>query len=120
MKFRGESIAVDIDSTLLIGHYNYPEPGEPNILLINSLNKFRELGGIVVLWTLREGELLDPALKVLSEAGLKWDYVNENIPERMEKWGGDPRKIAVSYYMDDKNIGMLEFMKMVDFEGDDN
>ena len=51
--------------------------------------------------------------------GLKYDYVNENIPERTAKWGKDPRKVAASYYMDDKNIGMLEFMKMVDFKGED-
>lgn len=119
-RFEDQSIAVDIDSTLLIGHYNYPEAGRPNMDLINALNKFHDEGGTIVLWTLREDELLPPALKVLDEAGLKYDYINENIPKRMAKWGKDPRKIAASYYMDDKNIGMLEFMKMVEFEGIDN
>ena len=119
-RFEGQSIAVDIDSTLLIGHYNYPEAGRPNMDLINSLNKFHDEGGTIVLWTLREDELLPPALEVLDKAGLRYDYINENIPERTAKWGKDPRKVAASYYMDDKNIGMLEFMKMVEFEGIDN
>lgn len=120
-RFEGQSIAVDIDSTLLIGHYDYPDIGKPNTVLIEHLNKFHDEGGIIILNTLREGdELLPPALEALNEAGLHWDYVNENIPERCEKWNADPRKIAATYYMDDRNIDMLSFCKLVDLEDDFN
>lgn len=118
-RFDGQSIAVDIDSTLLIGHYDYPKTGEPNMALIECLNRFHDEGGTIVLWTLREDELLEPALKVLNEVGLKYDYINENIPERTAKWGKDPRKVATTYIMDDRCIDMLHFMKMVDFKGED-
>lgn len=122
-RFEGKSIAVDIDSTLLIGHYDYPELGQPNLQLINSLNNFRAEGGIVVINTLREktsplGDILTPALNFLRENGLEWDYVNENIQAQIDKWGDDPRKLSCTYYLDDRNIGMLEFMRMVDFKGD--
>ena len=119
-RFKDQSIAVDIDSTLLIGHYDYPDVGAPNTMLIECLNRFHDEGGVIVLNTLREGDLLIPALDVLNEAGLKYDYVNENIPARIKKWGADPRKIATTYYMDDRNIDMLTFMKMVDFKGEEN
>ena len=39
-RFEGQSIAVDIDSTLLIGHYDYPDVGTPNMQLIDCLNRF--------------------------------------------------------------------------------
>ena len=122
-RFEGLSVGVDIDSTLLIGHYDYPGLGKPNTSLIESLNNFRAEGGVVVINTLREktsplGDILTPALDFLKENGLQWDYVNENIPERIAKWNDDPRKIAVTYNIDDRNIGMLEFMRMVDFKGD--
>jgi hypothetical protein len=119
-RFEGQSIAVDIDSTLLIGHYDYPDVGTPNMQLIDCLNRFHDEGGVIVLNTLREGDLLPPALNLLNEAGLKYDYVNENISARIEKWGADPRKIAATYYMDDRNIDMLSFMKLVDFKGEEN
>lgn len=118
MIFEGESIAVDIDGTLLVGDYKYPQLGKPNTLLIDSLNKFREYGGIVVIWTLREkssplGDILTPALEFLKENGLTWDYVNENIPCEIRKYNDDPRKVATTYYIDDRNIDILTLVKKV-------
>lgn len=52
--FTGKSIAVDIDGTLFIGNYKYPDLGEPNTILIDYLNRFRKLGGIVIIYSLRE------------------------------------------------------------------
>lgn len=120
-KFEGQSVAVDIDSTLSIGDYKYPELGEPNIPLIKSLNRFREEGGVVVINTLREtgsplGDILTPALEFLKENGLEWDYVNDNIPERIRKWNDNPRKIAATYHIDDRNIDPLSFMRMTDLQ----
>ena len=35
--------------------------------------------------------------------GLEFDFVNENVPELVEKYG-DSRKIAAHYYIDDHNL----------------
>ena len=117
-KFEGQSIGVDFDSTLSVGSYKYPGLGLPNIPLIDALNKFREEGGLVVIVTLREytsplGDILTPALDFLRDSGLCWDYVNENIPAEVRKFNDDPRKIATTYNIDDRNIDQLYFMKMV-------
>ncbi len=119
-KFEGQSVAVDIDSTLLIGDYKYPELGKPNFPLIESLNRFREQGGVVIINSLREdtsplGNILTQALDYLKENGLVWDYVNDNDPNRSSKWNDNPRKIAATYYIDDRQIDSLSFMRMCDF-----
>lgn len=119
-KFEGQSVAVDIDSTLLIGDYKYPELGKPNFPLIESLNRFREQGGVVIINSLREdtsplGNILTQALGYLKENGLVWDYVNDNDPNRVARWGGvNTKKIAVDFNIDDRNIDSLSFMRMVD------
>ena len=116
--FKGESVAVDIDGTLFIGDYTYPSLGTPNVVLIDILNRFREHGGIVVIWSLREktsplGDILTPALEYLKLCGLTWDYVNENIPSEVRKFNDDPRKVACTYYVDDRNIDTLSLAKKV-------
>lgn len=120
MKFEGQSVAVDIDSTLLIGDYKYPGLGKPNFPLIESLNRFREQGGVVIINSLREdtsplGNILTQALDYLKENGLTWDYVNDNDPSRCGQWQDNPRKIACTYIIDDRSIDSLSFMRMCDF-----
>lgn len=118
MDFVGKSVAVDIDNTLFIGDYKYPGVGSPNLFLIDILNKFRDRGGIVIIYSLREvssplGDILTPALEYLKQNGLTWDYVNENIPSEVRKYNDDPRKIAATYYIDDRSIDILGFAKKV-------
>lgn len=38
------------------------------------------------------------------ECGEPIDYANENIPERIEQWGNDCRKISADYYIDDRAV----------------
>ena len=40
--------------------------------------------------------------KWCKEHGLEFDYINENVPENVEKWGNDSRKIFAHEYIDDK------------------
>lgn len=49
--------AVDFDGTLC--ENAYPEIGAPNLSLIDKLISRRRLGAKVILWTCREGELLN-------------------------------------------------------------
>lgn len=120
--FTGKSIAVDIDGTLFIGNYKYPDLGEPNTILIDYLNRFRKLGGIVIIYSLREktspkGDILTCALDFLRSCGLQWDYVNENIPTEIRKYNNDPRKIAATYYIDDRSLDILSLIKLIDGGG---
>ena len=47
------------------------------------------------------GELLDKALEWCEEMGLLFDAVNDNIPESIEKYGSNCRKVYTDIYIDD-------------------
>ncbi len=101
-------IAVDFDGTLCFDCY--PEIGTPNLRLINILKDLREKGIRLILWTCRCGSPLSEALSWCASFGLFFDAVNENLPEILEKYGSDSRKIFADVYIDDRSInGLADF-----------
>ena len=99
--------AVDFDGTLSLG--TYPYIGEPNKDLIAYLINARSNGEKVILWTCREGELLDEAVKWCRGMGLEFDAVNDHLPELKEAWGNNPRKVFANVYIDDRNALVSDF-----------
>lgn len=102
---RGEThkiIAVDFDGTLCVN--KWPEIGDQNWSVINMLKRRKAGGDRLILWTCREGEMLQAALKWCGEHGLRFDAVNNNLPERIAKYGNNPRKVSADEYWDDKAI----------------
>lgn len=95
-------IAVDFDGTLC--QNKYPEIGEANEDMIRHIKQEKFRGSKIILWTCRNGKLLEDAVKWCKEKGLKFDAVNENLPYIIEKFGGDTRKIFANEYIDDKNV----------------
>jgi len=93
-------IAVDFDGTLC--EDNFPHIGNPNISLINSLIARKAEGERIILWTCRTGKELKAAVDFCSCYGLRFDAVNNNLPEIIERYGGDSRKIYADIYIDDK------------------
>lgn len=94
-------IAVDFDGTLC--ENKWPEIGMPNEELIKYLKKRQANGEKLILWTNRVGNRLDEAVKWSAEKGLVFDAVNENLPEIVEAFGVDSRKIFANEYIDDRN-----------------
>lgn len=94
-------IAVDFDGTLCEG--KWPDIGAPNTALIDRLKKQKEKGAKLILWTCRSGELLEKAVAWCGKNGLYFDAVNENLPEMIELYDNDTRKIFANEYIDDKN-----------------
>lgn len=75
--------------------------------LINWIKQNRN-NYIFILYTCRHDKELQNAIDYLQkEHNLIFDYINENVPELIEKFG-DCRKIAADYYIDDKNIKIGE------------
>lgn len=96
----GQIIAVDFDGTLC--RDCYPRIGEANERLIRRLKELRAQGDRLILWTCRNGERLEEALRFCMVRGLVFDAVNENLPETVEAFGGDSRKIFADVYIDDR------------------
>ena len=94
-------IAVDFDGTLAVTQF--PTIIEPKWNEIAICKALKKQGCILILWTCRCGKDLEEALKFCEEYSLKFDYINENVPENVEKWGNDSRKIFAHEYIDDKS-----------------
>ena len=95
-------IAVDFDGTLCFS--SWPELGEPNLPLIRYLIAQKHAGNKLILWTCRVGEALENAVSWCRDHHLEFDAVNDNLPEIIEKYGTNSRKITCDYYIDDKAI----------------
>lgn len=66
----------------------------------------------MILWTCRNGKDLEVAVEFCEGVGLKFDTVNENLPELIEAYGGDTRKINADIYFDDKAVNPIPLIKM--------
>ena len=101
-------IAVDFDGTLCFS--NWPELGAPNMPLIHYLQQEKAAGSRIILWTCRAGKPLHEAVSWCTALGLSFDAVNDNLPEIVEMYGNNSRKITCDIYIDDKNIKIEELV----------
>lgn len=96
-------IAVDFDGTLNLSHY--PLTDSPNKAVINALLARKRAGAKIILWTCRTGNELQAAVDACASWGIRFDAINDNIPETKAAFGGDnPRKITATEYWDDKAV----------------
>lgn len=95
-------IAVDFDRTLCFS--NWPNLGEPNRPLIEYLKQMRVSGNKLILWTCRAGDALEKAVSWCKDQDYTFDAVNDNLPEVIEMYGNNSRKITCDYYIDDKVV----------------
>ena len=100
-ELNAQIIAVDFDGTLC--SECFPAIGTPNTPLIYALREQKRLGKKIILWTCRAGERLSEAVDWCSQHGLSFDAINENLPEIIELYGNDSRKITADIYIDDKS-----------------
>lgn len=94
-------IAVDFDGTLC--EECWPEIGKPNLRLIGELIYRKSLGDKIILWTCRAGVQLEEAVNFCGSYGLTFDAINDNLPEIVERYGNNSRKITADIYIDDKS-----------------
>lgn len=98
-------IAVDFDGTLAVTEY--PEIIEPILEVFQYCKEIRSRGDTLILNTCRHGKELLDAIYFCNLYGLQFDYVNENTPEKIAKFG-DSRKIYADLYIDDHNMSLLD------------
>ena len=95
-------IAVDFDGTLC--ENAWPGIGEARCGVIDYVLRQQMTGAKVILWTCRRNERLEEALRWCAARRLSFDAVNENLPEIIERFGGDCRKVYADEYLEDKAL----------------
>ena len=97
-------IAVDFDGTLC--ENQYPDIGRPKYNVISALKHEKALGSYVILWTCRRDDTLQKALNWCNAHGIYFDAVNANLPDVIDCYGGDTRKVIADEYWDDKSVNI--------------
>ena len=97
-------IAVDFDGTLC--ENKFPEIGEARWHVINELLNRQCNGWKIILWTCREGKLLQDALDASAKWGILYDAVNDSLASWKEQFGNNPRKIGATEYWDDRAVAI--------------
>lgn len=100
------TIAVDFDGTIV--EHRYPAIGPEKPFAIETLKMLIRDRHQLILWTVREGRLLDDAIAWCRERGVEFWAVNRDFPEeditRNENFS---RKLRVDLFIDDRNLGGL-------------
>lgn len=95
-------IAVDFDGTLFTNAW--PNIGEPIEGTINAVKAEQAAGSKIILWTNRIGDKLQEAIDACKKQGIEFDAVNDNLPEIVEEFGVNCRKIFANEYWDDRAV----------------
>lgn len=101
-------ISVDFDGTIV--EHKYPAIGKEMPFATMTLRQLMKDGHKLILWSVREGELLDQAVKWCEERGVRFYAVNSDIDEDASDHQGTKqysRKIKADVFIDDRNVGGL-------------
>lgn len=98
------TIAVDFDGTIV--EHKYPEIGPEVPFATDTLKMLIKDRHKVILWTIREGKLLEDAVEWCRQRGVEFYAVNKDYPEeRQENNNHFSRKIKAEVWIDDRNVG---------------
>ena len=99
-------IAIDFDGTIV--QDRYPEIGNERPFATQTIKMLMAEGHQFILWTVREGELLEEAVQWLRDRGIELYAVNKDYPdEDASKDRHYSRKLKVDLFIDDRNVGGL-------------
>lgn len=100
-------IAVDFDGTIV--EHKYPKIGDEVLFATETLKKLINDGHRLILWSVREGELLQEAVDWCHQRGVDFYAVNRDYPEEngVESNNHFSRKIKADVFIDDRNLGGL-------------
>lgn len=99
------TIAVDFDGTIV--EHRYPRIGEEIPFATTTLKMLINERHKLILWTVREGELLEEAVEWCRERGVEFYAVNRDYPEEDKTHTGFSRKVKADLFIDDRNLGGL-------------
>ena len=99
-------IAVDFDGTIVT--HEYPKIGKEIPFATQTLKMLARDGHRLILWSVREGRLLEEAVKWCSERGVEFYAINKDYPEEEQEYNNHySRKLKADIWIDDRNVGGL-------------
>lgn len=98
-------IAVDFDGTIV--EHKYPKIGKEFPFAIETLKKLQQEHHRIILWSVREGKLLQDAIDFCNQRGLKFYAANSNYAEETPESTYYSRKLKADLFIDDRNLGGL-------------
>ena len=84
-------IAVDFDGTIV--EHRYPRIGEEIPFAVDTLKLLQQEKHRLILWSVREGALLDEAVEWCKARGLEFYAVNKDYPEEQKRPSGILSKV---------------------------
>jgi len=100
------TIAVDFDGTIV--EHKYPAIGEERPFATETLKMLIADRHRLILWTVREGALLDEAVEWCKQRGVTFYAVNRDYPEETRDNNDHySRKIKADLFIDDAALGGL-------------
>ena len=101
------TIAVDFDGTIV--EHRYPAIGEERPFATETLKMLIKDRHKIILWTVREGELLEEAIEWCRQRGVEFYAINRDYPEETRENNQHfSRKLnSIDIWIDDRNIGGL-------------
>ena len=97
-------IAVDFDGTIV--ENRYPDIGDERPFATDTLKMLAQDKHQLILWSCREGKLLDDAVAWCRERGVEFWAVNKDYPEEeVTKNSHFSRKIKADMFIDDRQVG---------------
>ena len=98
-------IAVDFDGTIV--EHEYPRIGAEIPFAIDTLKRLQKEQHRIILWSVREGKLLEEAVEYCRQRGLEFYAANKDYPEETTEDKRYSRKLKVDLFIDDRNLGGL-------------
>jgi len=96
-------ISVDFDGVIVEDGY-YPNVGRLIEGAKETLQYLHDNGHIIIINTCRVDQEAGIARDFLIQNNIKFDYINNNHPTEILKYGKDSRKISADVYIDDKSL----------------
>lgn len=105
------TLAIDFDGTLV--EHKYPKIGKEIPFAVDTVKMLHREGYRLILWTVREGALLDEAVDWCTKRGLSFYAINRNYPEESIHDEAYSRKLKADLFIDDRNVGGLPSWGMI-------
>ncbi len=100
------TIAIDFDGTIVTD--KYPKIGSELPFATQTMRQLIADRHKLILWTVREGQLLDEAIEWCKKRGVEFYAINKDYPEEdKERNRHYSRKLKADLFIDDRGIAGL-------------